>query len=101
MFGANMKKSAVYIMSNKKNGTIYVGVTSDLMQRIHQHKNNLVEGFTKKHGCKNLVYYELFDDIINAITREKQIKAGSRDKKIKLIQSINFDWSDLYDSIYG
>ncbi len=86
-------------MANMKNGTIYVGVTSNLIQRVFQHKSNDIEGFTKKYGCKNLVYYELYDDIKNAIIREKQIKSWSRTRKIKLIQNTNIDWQDLYDKI--
>ncbi len=96
-----MKKPAIYIMSNKKNGTLYVGVTSNLIQRIFQHKEELTAGFAKKYECKNLVYFELFDSINNAIEREKQIKGGSRAKKIKLIESVNKEWRDLYNSICG
>jgi putative endonuclease len=76
-----------------------VGVTSDLLKRVYEHKNALVDGFTKKYGLKDLVYYEIFDDISNAIMREKQIKAGSRDKKIILIETMNREWNDLYESI--
>ncbi len=94
-----MKEPAIYIITNKKNGTLYVGVTSNLIQRIYQHKQALIDGFAKKYALKHLVYYEIFDDMQNAINREKQIKAGSRNKKIKLIESINKDWQDLYDSI--
>lgn len=94
-----MKEPAIYIITNKKNGTLYVGVTSNLIQRIYQHKQGLIEGFAKKYALKILVYYEIFDDMQNAINREKQIKAGSRNKKIKLIESINKDWQDLHDSI--
>jgi len=94
-----MKEPAIYIITNKKNGTLYVGVTSNLIQRIYQHKQVLIDGFAKKYALKILVYYEIFDDMQNAINREKQIKAGSRNKKIKLIESINKDWQDLYDSI--
>ncbi len=86
-------------MANKKNGTIYVGVTSNLLERIFQHKNDLCEGFTKKYQCKNLVYYELLGDMLEAIAREKQIKSGSRAKKVKLIESLNGDWRDLYKDI--
>jgi predicted GIY-YIG superfamily endonuclease len=95
-----MKKfPAVYIMANKKNGTLYTGVTSNLIQRIYQHKNELIEGFTQRYNCKYLVYYELYQDMMNAIAREKQIKAGSRKKKIMLIESINSEWLDLYSSL--
>ncbi len=94
-----MKKPAIYIITNKKNGTLYVGITSNLIQRIYQHKQGLIDGFSKKYDLKNLVYFEVFDDIINAITREKQIKSKSRKKKIDLIESLNKEWKDLYDSI--
>lgn len=72
-----MKQPAIYIMTNKRNGTLYTGVTSDLTQRVYQHKNGLTKGFTSRYGCKILVYYELFDDMENAILREKLLKAGS------------------------
>ena len=77
-----MKQPAVYIVTNKRNGTLYTGVTSNLAQRMYQHKNNMIEGFTKQHGCNLLVYYELYDDMLKAIAREKQIKSGSRSKKL-------------------
>ena len=89
----------IYILFNKRNGTLYTGVTSDLVQRIYQHKNKVIDGFSKKYNLDKLGYYEAFDDIESAIVREKQIKAGSRLNKIKLIESINPDWKDLYDSI--
>lgn len=94
-----MKKPAIYILSNKKNGTIYVGVTSDLVKRIHQHKSDAIEGFTARYKLKDLVYYELHGDMLGAITREKQIKSGSRRKKVQLIKSINKEWKDLFNSI--
>jgi len=94
-----MKQPAVYIVTNKKNGTLYTGVTSNLLQRIFQHKNNMIEGFTKQYGCKLLVYYELYDDMLKAIEREKQIKSGSRTMKLKLIESSNPYWFDLYEYI--
>ena len=84
----------VYIMTNKS-GTLYVGVTNNLERRIFEHKNSLIEGFTKKYNINRLVYYEETNDIIAAITREKQIKGWLRDKKIVLIESINPDWNDL------
>ena len=89
----------IYILFNKRNGTLYTGVTSNLVQRIYQHKNKVIDGFPKKYNLDKLGYYEAFDDIESAIVREKQIKAGSRLNKIKLIESINPDWKDLYDSI--
>ena len=93
------KEGYIYILFNRKNGTLYVGVTSDLIKRIYQHKNKLIEGFTKKYGVDKLGYYEIYGDIESAIAREKQIKAGSRKKKIDLIEKINPNWDDLYDSL--
>lgn len=94
-----MKKPAIYIISNQKNGTIYTGVTSDLIARIYQHKNNLLEGFSKKYGCKNLVYYELFEVMDAAIAREKQLKNWKREWKIALIEKDNLQWRDLYEGL--
>lgn len=96
-----MKRPAVYIMANERNGTLYTGVTSDLSRRAYEHRNSLTAGFTKKYGCKTLVYYEAADTMENAITREKQIKGGSRSKKLTLIETFNPDWRDLYDEIAG
>lgn len=89
----------VYIITNKKNGTIYTGVTSDIAKRIYEHKTGVIGGFTKKHGCKILVFYELHDTMETAILREKQIKAGSLKKKLLLIETINHDWEDLYKDV--
>jgi len=86
-------------MTNKRNTVLYTGVTNDLKRRVYQHKEKLVEGFTKKYNITKLVYYEIFDNIKNAILREKQIKGGSRQKKIELINSMNPKWKDLYDEI--
>ena len=94
-----MKQGFVYILFNKRNGTLYTGVTSDLIKRIDEHKNKVVSGFSKKYGTDKLGYYEIFDDINFAIEREKQIKAGSRKKKLDLIESINPNWEDLYYNI--
>ena len=94
-----MKQPATYIMANKRNGTIYTGVTSNLVQRVYQHRNGLVEGFSKRHGCKLLVWFEMAEMMGTAIGREKQIKAGSRLKKLALIEGMNPDWKDLYDGI--
>ena len=91
-----MSKYYVYILASKKNGTLYIGVTSDLVKRIYEHKNNLVEGFTKKYNVHNLVHYETAEDINSAITREKQLKKWNRDWKIKLIEEGNPEWRDLY-----
>ena len=76
------KQPAIYIMANKRNGTLQVGVTSNLVKRIYQHKNSVVPGFTERYGCKSLVYYEMHESMIGAITREKQIKGGSRKKRL-------------------
>ena len=94
-----MKQYAVYIMASQKNGTLYTGVTSDLIKRVYEHKKGLRDGFTKKYGCKLLVFYELHDSIISAILREKQIKSWSREKKSELINSLNQNWRDLYETI--
>ena len=94
------KEGYIYILFNRKNGTLYVGVTSDLIKRIYQHKNKLIEGFTKKYGVDKLGYYEICNDIESAISREKQIKAGSRKKKIDLIEKINPNWDDLYYNLF-
>ncbi len=94
-----MKYSYVYILFNKRNGTLYVGVTADLVKRIYEHKEKLVDGFTKKYCVDKLGYYEVYEDITDAIAREKQLKAGTRKRKINLIESINPQWQDLYDSI--
>jgi putative endonuclease len=92
-----MKQPAVYIVTNKRNGTLYVGVTSDLSKRIYQHKEGSIDGFSKRYGCKMLVFYERHDT--SAILREKQIKAGSRKKKLDLIERMNPVWNDLCDEI--
>ena len=89
------KQYYIYVMTNKLNSILYTGVTIDLEKRTYEHKLKLIEGFTKKYNVDKLVYYEVFDDINNAIAREKQIKAGSRQKKIDLIASINPCWKDL------
>ncbi len=86
-------------MTNKNNSVLYTGVTSDLKKRIFQHKEKLVKGFTEKYNISKLVYYEMFEDMENAILREKQIKGGSRLKKVNLIKSINPEFEDLYESI--
>ena len=94
-----MKEPAVYIMANRRNGTLYTGVTSNLVQRAWQHREGLRRGFTKRYGCKILVWYELAGTMDVAITREKQIKAGSRSKKLALIEGMNPDWRDLFEEI--
>ena len=92
-----MKQPCVYIMANKRNGTLYAGVTSDLPKRAFEHREGLVKGFSKKYDCKMLVWYELHETMVDAIAREKQIKAGNRAKKLKLIETLNPEWNDLYN----
>ncbi|HVA96443.1 MAG TPA: GIY-YIG nuclease family protein [Candidatus Acidoferrales bacterium] len=95
-----MKKHAyIYIVSNKWNTTLYVGVTNDLIKRVWQHKQKLVKGFTQKYNIDKLVYYEQFESINQAITREKQLKGGSRKQKTDLIEIVNPEWDDLYESL--
>lgn len=89
----------VYIMASKKDGVLYIGVTHDLIRRAYEHKESLVEGFTKKYFTKKLVYFETTSDIKSAITREKQIKRWKREWKIELIEKENSDWEDLYYTI--
>lgn len=86
-------------MTNFENGTLYTGVTNNLVRRVYEHKNKLVEGFTKKYDLSRLVYYEISDTIDTAILREKQIKGGSRKKKLDLINNFNKKWEDLYERI--
>ena len=93
------RQPAVYIMTNKKNTTLYTGVTSNLPERVWQHKQKLVDGFTKKYNIITLVYYEYYNDMRDALEREKQIKGGSRKKKIILIESINPNWNDLSNDL--
>ncbi len=93
------KSSYVYILADKPYGTLYIGVTSDLVRRVWQHKEGFVAGFTRKYKVKNLVWYEIHTDIISAITREKQIKEWHRNWKINLIQSTNPAWHDLYPTL--
>ena len=93
------KEYYVYIMTNKINSTLYTGVTKDLKRRVFEHKNKLLEGFTKKYNIDKLVFYEAYDDINIGIAREKQIKGGTKAKKIKLIEDMNIKWNDLFDEI--
>jgi len=86
-------------MTNKNNTVLYTGMTIKLIQRVYEHKEKLINGFPKKYNCTKLVYYEIFNDPYNAIAREKQIKAGSRKKKIDLINTMNHEWNDLYNQI--
>ncbi|OGL40772.1 MAG: excinuclease ABC subunit C [Candidatus Schekmanbacteria bacterium RIFCSPHIGHO2_02_FULL_38_11] len=86
-------------MTNKWNKVIYTGVTNNLIRRVYEHRTGLLQGFTKIYNINKLVYYQIYDDIENAILREKRIKAGSRSKKIELINSMNPNWDDLYDKL--
>ena len=94
-----MQQPATYILANRKNGTLYTGVTSNLIQRVWQHKSAETAGFAARYGCKTLVWYELHGTMEAAILREKRLKAGSRAGKIALICKSNPDWRDLYDEI--
>lgn len=89
----------VYILASQKNGTLYIGVTSNLQKRVYEHKNEITEGFTSKYNVKMLVHYEVFDDAENAIKREKNMKAWKRNWKLELIEKSNPNWRDLYDEI--
>lgn len=91
-----MKQYSVYILASKRNGTLYIGVTSNLIKRVYEHKNNLVDGFTRKYNVHKLVYHEETNDIQSALTREKQIKKWNRQWKIELIEKFNLYWKDLY-----
>jgi putative endonuclease len=86
----------VYILTNQQNSVLYTGVTNDLARRIWQHKEKAVQGFTERYNLRKLVYYEVFDDPVSAIAREKQIKGGSRAKKRALVRAMNPDWADLF-----
>ena len=94
------KQFYVYILASKRNGTLYTGITSNLAQRIWQHKQNMIEGFTKKYDVKVLVYYEVHDNAESAITREKRIKKWRRSWKLRLIEDKNPHWKDLYEGIH-
>lgn len=87
------------MMSNKQDGVLYIGVTSDIVKRVYEHKNSFVDGFTKQYNLKNLVYYEVYDEIEEAIKREKQLKNWHREWKIELVNKQNPKWEDLYESI--
>ena len=91
-----MKQYFIYILASKRNGTLYLGITSNLLKRVYEHKNNLIEGFTKKYNVHSLVYYEVYGDIYDAIAREKRIKKWKRCWKIELIEKFNPEWEDLY-----
>ena len=93
------KQPAVYILGNRRNGTLYTGVTSNLPARVWQHKSNVSEGFTKTYGVRTLVYFELHEDMASAISREKQIKNWQRKWKLELIEKQNPTWRDLYEEL--
>jgi putative endonuclease len=94
-----MKKFYTYILASQKNGTLYIGITSDLVKRIYEHKNKITGGFSAKYNVNMLVYYEVFDDAENAIVREKRMKKLYRKEKIELIEKFNPEWKDLYNKI--
>ena len=89
----------VYILASRKNGTLYIGVTSDLVKRVYEHKSDLAPGFTSKYGVKSLVYFEVHDDISTAIVREKMLKKWNRGWKLELIELCNPEWDDLFETI--
>jgi putative endonuclease len=93
------KQPAVYILASKRNGTLYIGVTSDLVKRVWEHNNNVVEGFTQRYGVHQLVWYELHENMESAIKREKQLKEWKRQWKLELIEDTNPNWLDLYSNI--
>ena len=94
-----MKQPAVYIMANRRNGTLYTGVTSNLIQRVYQHREAVIPGFTARYGCKFLVWFEVHETMESAILREKRIKGGSRSAKLGLIEVENPEWRDLYPEL--
>jgi predicted GIY-YIG superfamily endonuclease len=94
-----MRQPAVYIVANERNGTLYIGVTPNLARRIYEHREGLQPGFSSTYGCKMLVWYEFYPDMPSAIAREKQIKAGSRRRKLALIETFNPNWRDLYEDL--
>ncbi|HUT44824.1 MAG TPA: GIY-YIG nuclease family protein [Sedimentisphaerales bacterium] len=94
-----MRQYYIYILASKKNGTLYIGVTNNLLKRVYEHKNDLMGGFTQKYHIHNLVYYEVYGDIIDAITREKGMKKWKRQWKIELFEKSNPQWRDLYSDI--
>ncbi len=96
-----MKSYYVYILASKRNGTLYIGVTGDLIKRVYEHKQGLVEGFTKKYDVKILIYFEETNDVNTAIQREKQLKKWNRSWKIRLIEESNPEWKDLYYDLAG
>jgi len=94
-----MEQYFVYILASKRNGTLYIGVTNNLLKRVHQHRNDVSEGFTRKYSVHKLVYFEIYKDIRDAITREKRMKKWKRQWKLELIEKSNPEWNDLFDSL--
>ena len=94
-----MKQPCVYIVANRRNGTLYTGVTADIARRASEHRDGKMKGFSARYGCRMLVWYEAHDQMLGAIEREKQIKAGNRAAKVALIEGLNPDWKDLYDTL--
>ncbi|MDP2953675.1 MAG: GIY-YIG nuclease family protein [Chloroflexota bacterium] len=93
------KQYFVYVLASKRNGTLYIGITSDLTKRLYEHRNNLVDGFTKRYNIHTLVYYEITGDVNSALLRERQLKKWRRKWKIALIEKSNPQWRDLYDEL--
>ncbi len=94
------KQYYLYILASKRNGTLYIGITNDLIRRIGEHKSKLIEGFSKKYNVDRLVFFEIYNDVSEAITREKRLKKWNRHWKIKLIEEMNPEWNDLYDDLF-
>jgi len=94
-----MKQPCVYLLSSQRNGTLYIDVTSDLIKRVWEHKQDLVEGFTKKYGVHDLVWFEQHEDMLTAIAREKTLKEWKRAWKLELIEKMNPEWKDLYEGL--
>jgi putative endonuclease len=94
-----MNQYFVYIMASRQNGTLYVGVTNNLLRRVYEHREGILDGFSKKYDIKRLVYYEIHQDIKEAIAREKRIKSWKRDWKLRLIEEANPEWKDLYEEM--
>ena len=95
-----MKAGHVYIMASKRNGTLYIGVTSDLQQRVWQHREGIIEGYSKRYGCKMLVWYSQFDDLQEARRKELQMKEWNRLWKLRVIEEMNPEWDDLFESLF-
>jgi putative endonuclease len=89
----------VYLLASKKHGTLYLGVTNDIVRRVYEHRTKAVQGFTKRYGVDKLVWFEIYDDVLTAIAREKELKKWRRDRKIRLIEQQNPEWADLYPGI--